>query len=166
MVTSECSSDDIDCRLVVRPNRSLSWRESMVFVTAVALLLGVVSAVFAIKGYWMILPFAGLEVAALAYCTYRVADAGFRCEVISMDASQVVVEKGRQRRGASERGGPESRISFPRAWARVELSKHRGWYPDRLTISASGTRVELGGFLADEEKQQLAGELKRLLAKR
>jgi uncharacterized membrane protein len=83
-----------------------------------------------------------------------------------MDETQVVVEKGRQRRRGSERGGPESRISFPRAWARVELRAQEGWYPDRLLIGASGNRVELGEFLADAEKKELAGELKRLLAEK
>lgn len=166
MVTSEFSSDELHCRFVIRPNRSLSWRESLLFVTAVSLLLGLVSAVFAVRGYWMILPFAGLEVAALAYCTYRVAHAGMRCEVISMDASQVIVEKGRQRCSDSERGGPESRVCFPRSWTRVELRKHGSWYPDKLLLSSSGVDVELGAFLADDEKQQLAGELRRQLATR
>ena len=137
----------------------------MVFVVAVGLLLGAVSIVFALKGYWMILPFAGLEIAALAFCTYLVADSGFRCEVISLDASQVVIEKGRQRRYGSQRGGPESRVSFPRAWARVELQPHHGWYPDRVLIGASGKRVELGEFLSDSEKEELASQLNRLLAR-
>jgi len=150
--------------VVIRPNRSLSWRQSMLFVAAVALVLGTVSVVFAFKGYWMILPFAGLELAALIWCSYLVAHSGMRCEVVSMDESQVVVEKGRQRCSGSGSGGPESSISFPRAWARVELLPHEGWYPDRLVIGASGNRVELGEFLAEDEKKELAGNLKKLLA--
>lgn len=166
MVTTECFPDEEHCRVVIRPNRSLSWRQSMLFVAAVALVLGTVSLVFAFMGYWLILPFAGLEIAALLFCTYLVANSGMRCEVVSMDESQVVVEKGRQRRCGSERGGPDSRISFPKAWARVELLPHEGWYPDRLLIGASGKRVEVGDFLGDSEKKELAGELKKLLAKR
>lgn len=165
MVESECSADQIHCRVLIRPNRSLSWRHSMWFIGVVSVVLGAVSLAFALQGFWMILPFAGLEVAALIYCTYIVADAGFRCEVVTMNASEVVVEKGRQRRGQSRRGGPDSRVKFPRAWARVKLADQRGWYPQRLLICASGNEVELGSFLADEEKQRLAGELKRLLDK-
>jgi uncharacterized membrane protein len=138
----------------------------MLFVVAVGLVLGTVSLVFAFMGYWLILPFAGLEIAALLFCTWLVAKAGTRCEVVSLDESQVVVEKGSQRRCGSERGGPESRVSFPRAWVRVELQAGEGWYPDRLLIGASGSRVELGEFLADAEKKELAGELKKLLAEK
>jgi len=47
----------------------------------------------------------------------------------------------------------------------VELSKKSGdWYPRRLWIGASGRRVELGEFLVDEEKTELAAELHRLLS--
>jgi len=166
VVTTECAAGQVRRRVVIRPNRSLSWRQSMLFVAAVALVLGAVSLVFAFKGYWLILPFAGLEIAALVWCTYLVADSGLLCEVVSMDDSEVVVEKGRQRRCGSDKGGPESRISFPRAWVRVELRPHQGWYPDRLTIGASGNRVELGEFLGETEKKELAGELKKLLAER
>jgi uncharacterized membrane protein len=166
MVSTECSKDEIECRLVIQPNRSLSWGESMVFISGAGFLLGTVGLVFAIEGYWMILPFAGAEVAALVYCTYRVADAGYRCEVVSIDAVQVLIEKGRRRRRNSARGGPETSVSFPRAWVRVELRPHHGWYPDRLLVGASGNFVELGAFLADDEKHQLAGELQRLLIKR
>jgi uncharacterized membrane protein len=40
----------------------------------------------------------------------------------------------------------------------------RGWYPRRVWIGASGRRVELGEFLIDDEKANLAAELNRLLA--
>jgi len=166
VVTTECFPDEAHCRVVIRPNRSLSWRQSMIFAAAVAGVLGTVSLVFAFKGYWLILPFAGLEIAALVSCSYLVAKAGMRCEVVSLDEAEVVVEKGSQRRCGSKTGGPESRVSFPRAWARVDLQPHRGWYPDRVVIGASGNRVEVGEFLGESEKKELAGELKKLLGKK
>jgi len=164
MVVSEPAADEFYHRVVIQPNRSLNWRQSMWFVIAVAVMLGVISAVFAAKGLWMILPFAGLEVAVLAYCTYRVAIAGMRCEVVSVNDSQVLVEKGHRKRHCSRQEGPDSAVSFPRAWVRVELREQQGWYPKQLLISASGKQVELGNFLAEEEKIELADELKRLLA--
>lgn len=163
MVSTESLDDGCACRVVIRPNRSMSWRESMLFVLAVAALLTLVSVAFALQGLWMVLPFAGLEVAVLAYCTYRVSLAGYRCEVVSMDAARVVVEKGRENCAVNGNGGPDSSTSFPRAWTRVELKRNGGWYPDSLIIGASGKFVELGKFLADEEKRHLAGELQRLL---
>jgi uncharacterized membrane protein len=157
---------ELDYRLVISPNRSLSWRQSMWFVAAVAVFLLAISAVFAVRGFWLIFPFAGIEVLLLAYATHRVVYASYRCQVVSIDTSQVVVEKGHQRGVDSPRGGPETSASLPRAWVRVELEKRVSWYPRRLLLSASGNHVELGEFLTDDEKKTLAGELKRLLAKK
>ncbi len=156
MVSTYCTPDNAECRVVIKPNRSLTWRQSLWFIAAVSLLLFTVSGVLASLGYWLVLPFAGLEIIALLAAVWWVAERGMDCEVVSMDASQVRVEKGRRARR------PESRVSFPRAWARVEL-RRRGWYPLQLLIGASGVWVELGGFLADDEKKTLADELEKLL---
>ncbi len=159
MVSTECIEGNDDCRIVIQPNRSLSWRQSQWFILAVSLLLGVVSLGFGLLGYWLVFPFAGAEVGLLAWCTWRVVAQGYRCEVVSIGPDEVAIEKGRQRRA------PDTRVSFPRAWFRVEMRKPRGWYPRRLLVGASGRWVELGHFLAEEEKQALADELNRLLAR-
>ena len=111
----------------------------------------------------MILPFAGLELLALAICFHLVASAAQRREIVSISDALVTVEKGTVRRGAG-RGGPDSIAEFPRAWTRVELSKpSREWYPSRLWVGAYGKKIELAGFLAEEEKRNLAAKLQQLL---
>jgi uncharacterized membrane protein len=137
----------------------------MVFLGAIAVPLALVSVVLAAKGYWLVLPFAGLEIAALFACLYVVAHAACRCEVISIGESVVTVEKGRDRGYGPEKVGPEQRTQFARGWARVELTGNSShWYPRRLWIGASGRRVEIGEFLVDAEKAELAAELRRLLS--
>jgi len=164
VISDKCTSTDLSC-VVVRPNRSLSWRQSLIFLAAIAVPLLLVSLVLAARGFWLILPFAGLELAALFACIYVVSHAAQRCEVISIGATMVTVEKGRERGRCPEKGGPEERTEFARGWVRVELSnKTKHWYPRRLWIGASGRRVELGEFLIDEEKEKLAAELHRLLS--
>jgi uncharacterized membrane protein len=163
---SEDAADGQRNCLIIKPNRSLSWRQSIGFVAVTGIFLMVISAVFAAKGLWLIFPFAGLEIAAFAYATYVVMDVGYRCEVVSIDGDEVLVQKGRQRRGKSQRGGPESSASFPLGWARIEFVKSAGWYPGQLLISASGKTVELGEFLPEEEKAELADALEAMLAKR
>ena len=165
MVMCDSCPDDKICRVVIRPNRSLSWRQSMVFLAAIAVPLLLISVVLAAKGFWPILPFAGLELAALFASIYVVSHAAQRCEVVSISESLVKVEKGRDRGRCPGKGGPEQCVEFARGWARVELTKCRDhWYPRRLWIGASGRRVEVGGFLADEEKAELATQLRRLLS--
>jgi uncharacterized membrane protein len=165
MVISDSCPDTGLRRLMIRPNRSLSWHQSMVFLGAIAVPLLLVSLVFAARGYWLILPFAGLELAVLFACLYLVGHAACRCETVSVGDSVVTVEKGRDRGNGPEPLNPAQRTDFARGWVRVELASGTSQrYPRRLWIGASGRRVELGGFLADDEKTVLAAELKKLLS--
>ncbi len=166
MVSSEHLQDRDECRVVIRPNQSASWRQSMLFLAAIALPLLTIAVVMATQGLWLILPFAGLELAVLFVALYVVSHAARRCEVVSVTPSQVTVEKGRNRSRCQRKGGPEQRFEFVRAWVRVELSRNqaRRLHPRQVWIGASGHRVELGNFLNDDEKAALASELKRLLS--
>jgi uncharacterized membrane protein len=123
-----------------------------------------IAGVFAAKGYWMILPFAGLELVGLAVCFYLVASAARRRQVVSITEAQVTVEKGKVRRGPGF-GGPQSRAAFPRSWTRVEMAAGEAGQqqPSRLWVGASGRRVELAEFLVEEEKRRLAGQLRDLI---
>jgi len=159
MLSTYCTPGRAECQVVIRPNRSLTWRQSLFFIGLVSLLLFTVSGVFASLGYWLVLPFAGLEVLALLAATWWVAERGMDCEMVWLNATEVRVDKGR--RACSRL---TSRKCFPRAWVRIELRRRSGWYPLQLLIGASGVWVELGAFLADGEKQSLANELNRLLS--
>lgn len=161
MVSTRRAPDDAECQIVIRPNRSLTWRQSLIFLAVMAFTLGLVSLGFLVMGYWLVLPFAGLEFALLAWCSWWVARRGMRCELVCFDAQEVRVEKGLS--GCAS-GGPSSIARYPRAWARVELREGAGWYPRRLLLGASGIWTELGAFLAEGEKRRLAGRLRRLLA--
>lgn len=165
MVTSDTCPDTSTHRVVIRPNRSLSWRQSLIFLGLISIPLVLISVVLAVQGFWLILPFAGLELAALYACIYLVSHACRRCEVVSISDSMVTVEKGRDRGRGNTSGGPQHRIEFARGWVRVELTKAVGrLHPSRLWIGASGRRVEIGDFLVDEEKVALAVKLRRWLA--
>lgn len=165
MVTSDTCPDTSTHQVVIRPNRSLSWRQSMIFLALISVPLVLISVVLASQGFWLVLPFAGLEMAALYACIYLVSHACRRCEVVRISDSMVTVEKGRDRGRGNASGGPQQRFEFARGWVRVELSKAVGrWYPRRLWIGASGRRVEIGDFLVDDEKAVLAAKLRRWLA--
>ena len=165
MVSTDLCPEAHTRRVVIRPNQSLSWRQSMVFLGAIAVPLLLVSVVLAWRGFWLVLPFAGVELAALFVCIYVVSHACRRCQVVSVDGSTVVVEKGKERGRQAGTGGPDVRMAFARDWARVELvPASRRWHPRRLWIGASGKRVEIGEFLVDEEKVELAAQLKRMLS--
>jgi len=107
---------------------------------------------FVVMGFWPVLPFAGLELAALGAALYLSARRGAMREVVRVSEAAVVVETGLYR--------PEKRHTFDRFWSSVELSKSRGqWHPGRLVLRSGTRRLEVGAFLDDEERQNLAREL-------
>jgi uncharacterized membrane protein len=140
-------------RFTVRPNCALSWRSTKALFAFFALCLGAVTAYFAAIGAWLVLPFAGLELAVLGLGLYLSSLAGHRREVIQVeDLVLRVLHGGRQLREV---------VALPRQWTRVQLRRDpRGWYPSRLVLSGGGNRVEIGLCLTDAEREALAAELR------
>ena len=143
-------------RIVIRPNRSMTSRQlQWTFVVIAAVCLGIASA-FAAMGLWPVLPFAGLEVFVVGTGFYLSARAGQETEIVSVGGDTVAVEKGNRRL--------RERLEMQRAWAQIRLLQPKiRWYPSRLVIRSHGRAVELGGFLNEQERLQLAGELQRAI---
>ena len=143
-------------QFVVRPNSSLSWRGNMLFFLGMLLISLTVAGALAVLGLWLVLPFAGLEMAALAWALHVVVRNSHWREVIRVTEEGVVIERGWDR--------PVETRRLPRHWARIELHRTRGsWYPSRLLICAPGRSEEVGRFLNEDERAQLAVGLKRAL---
>lgn len=143
-------------RIVIRPNRSLSGRQlRLVFAGVATICLGIASA-FAALGLWPVLPFAGAEIIVVGVGFYLSARSGQESEVVSVAGARVAVEKNRRRL--------HERTEMQRAWAQIRLLRPKiRWYPTQLVIRSHGKAVELGGFLNDEERRQLAGKLERAI---
>lgn len=148
--------DDADrCRILLRPNRSLTTRGMLALFGAFALLAVLIGAGFALAGAWLVAPFAGLEAAVVGmvlYLLYRHADDH---ECIDIDACRVRIV---QRRGDTERCH-----DFERYWARARLAQGAGMRSSRLTVGSHGRFVEVGTALDEEARRQLAHRLRRLL---
>lgn len=141
-----------DCHWVIRPNQSLSWRGAVRIYAAITTCLLGIGTVFALHGYWPVLPFAGLEVVVLGVAFYRCLSRSQIREVVTVNEDRVTVEKGRRQ--------PEQHWECPRAWARVIMERSPlAWYPSRLSVAFQGHRVEIGRFLNEVDRQSLAAEL-------
>ena len=155
-------------RLVIEPNRSMNWRQSLAFLSGLGLVLLSIGGTFAYLGLWMVLPYSGLELAVLAWAFHQVSRSGARREVVTLSDRELRVEQGRIR-GRRGRGGPERRYVFPRDWVRVRLEPQGAsppWHASRLLVGAHGRLVELGEFLPEGERRALAAHLGRRLAAR
>ena len=145
-----------NAHVVVRPNRSLSWRGNLLVIVSLGLIMFTIASGFALIGLWLVLPFAGLELLALGVALRWSLVQGQRRELISVEDSRVLVRKtGRQ--------GP-CEFEFVRPWTRVELVDARAAnWPRRLLLRSKGRAVEVGGFLTDSERTSLGKRLAELI---
>jgi len=137
---------------VIRPNQSLSWNRAVKIYAAISLCCLGIGVLYALHGFWPVLPFAGFEIVVLGIAFYLCLVRSQIREVVSVNADVVTVEKGRRK--------PQEHWECPRAWAHVSLQRSPiAWYPSSLAIAFQGRRVEIGRFLTEQERCDLAEEL-------
>jgi uncharacterized membrane protein len=142
----------------IRPNCSLTVRGARLFFASACVMPFGMGGFLALKGFWPILPFAGLEMLLLAWALKVSLERRFHSQTIIVTESNVSVES-RQRLGTE-------RVVFPRHWAQVKLRRPAAsLHPSRLTIESHGRQCELGSFLTEEERRGLAVRLARLIGR-
>jgi uncharacterized membrane protein len=147
---NEQSSGELEW--VLRRHCSISPLQLALAFGSVALLSGVIAAAFASFGAWGVIPFAGLEIFALAvaYVVYARHTGDF--ERIVLAPGRLVVEVVDGGRTARFEGNP--------VWARVQLSRApRGV----VEISERNASVLVGRLIPYQERVELLYELKRTL---
>ena len=108
----------------------------------------------AFLGMWPILPFAGLEMLVLGWALHASLRRRHHSQTILLTDDLVRVETRSVERC--------EQMEFPRHWAQVKLRRaHIRLHPSRLTIESHGRSYEVGGFLNEEERRALAGQLMR-----
>jgi uncharacterized membrane protein len=136
------------------PHCSLSPRGALLFFGSVCFpTLGVASVATAL-GFWPVLPFAGAEMLLLGWALRSNMQRRHEREHIEVTDREVTIEYAI----------PPRRVVFPRHWAQVKIRRpksplHRG----QLVIESHGRAHEVGKFLNEEERRQLAADLRRLV---
>ncbi|MGQ0618765.1 MAG: DUF2244 domain-containing protein [Panacagrimonas sp.] len=148
----------IDTRFVLGPNASLSVRGAWIFMGLASFATLGCALWCTFHGFWPVLPFAGVELAALGAALLVSMRRNAYREVVTFCEERVVVEFGLVGRGAA------ARVELLRGWTRVsvERSELRN-QPTRLVLGSSGQRIEIGRCLTDEEREILAARFKSLL---
>ena len=134
----------VDCKVVARPNASLSPEGSLKLLIVLAIVMLVVSIGFIHVGAWLVMPFAGLELLAFAIAFYHVNLHSADYESITIEADRVIVEKRGYRN--------ESSAVFQRYWTQVSLRESFGGR-SALYIGSHGKEVEFGRHLIDDEQR-------------
>ena len=151
MVTLEHTATE--ALLIVRPNHSANWRLNKIIIAVFGLWIGLIGITFAAIGLWPILPFAGLEISALAGAMYYVCWKLQQRHVLRFRDGGLTLEKG---------------FYYPRlTWhfARdavslsVEVQSHP-WDPLKIYLCSREEQIPLGNFLNKDDSGKLLGLLK------
>jgi uncharacterized membrane protein len=145
-------------RIEITPNCSLTARGAVLFFGSICAMSFGVAGFWAARGYWPVLPFAGLEMALLGWALNASLKRRHHHETITITEADVRVES----RDASH----YVEVVFPRHWARVTLRHPDSpLHPSCLTIESHGRRCEVGSFLTEQERRGLAQRLTRLIGR-
>ncbi|HEU4708311.1 MAG TPA: DUF2244 domain-containing protein [Methylophilaceae bacterium] len=146
-------SSVVDYQFIARPNCSLSPKGRVLVVAAAAALSLIVATGFSLIGAWLVFPFAGLEVVAVAYAFYYISCHSEDYESITIEGDHLAVEKRNYKK--------TSQIVFHRYWARVLLRDTPNG-DQSLLLRSHGKEVEFGRYLmSNEQRLALAQQLKR-----
>ena len=132
------------------PNRSLGPATRRWVLVAIAATPLFIAAAAWFIGAWLVLPFAGLEVALLAVAFHVVGSHDADFERLEIGEHEVRVEAREAQR--------HTRFVAHRPWARV-VYRERG-ARCTLGLAYAGRVVPLGRMLSDEGRRRLAGQLR------
>jgi uncharacterized membrane protein len=118
-----------------------------VFVGIVAGTTFGVGTLFALEGFWPVLPFAGIEIAVLIWAVRASMRAGVERETIVISERWVTI---------THHGVKGEHCSvFPRPPVAL--------HPSRLMLESHGRACEVGRFLTEDERRILAARLTQLV---
>jgi uncharacterized membrane protein len=143
---------DAATHIDLTPHCSLSVRGAAAFFGSVCLPTIGIAGFATAFGYWPVLPFAGAEMLLLAWALHSNMQRRFERETIDISDAEVVITYSR---------GEPARVVFPRHWARVKIRRPNSpLHRSRLVIESHGRAYEVGKFLTEEERRQLAVALR------
>jgi uncharacterized membrane protein len=142
--------------ILLQPNRSISWKNNLIFFLIISFTCLMIAILFAIVGAPYILPFAGLEILLVGGCVYLVANKVKKNEIIILTPHKLIIHRGSyNRREVKE---------YFRLWAQVEIEKPiHPWYPLHILIASKGEKVPIGDFLTEEEKFELIERMEEII---
>ena len=144
--------DPISYQVTFKPNCALTANQKKKVVLLLTVIPCIIAIGFAVIGLWLILPFMGLEIAALGFAFYYVNNHESDYESISIAGDSLVVERG-GRQGVSQ-------YELNPYWVKVV----RRELPNgelRLSLLSHGKQIEVGRYLTRKQREALADQLQK-----
>jgi uncharacterized membrane protein len=144
-------------RIELSPHCSLTPSGALVFFLGLCGVCFGIATFMAVQGFWPVLPFAGAEMALVAWALHASMSRRHHRQTITIDDAAVHIHTHDRKR--------DDEVVFPRHWARVKLRRpFSRLHPSRLMIGSHGRELEIGSFLTEAERRGLAQRLASLLA--
>jgi uncharacterized membrane protein len=143
-------------RVVLTPNQSLNWEGNLWVILAASVIIFLVTLPIALRGGWVVLPFAAIQILALTTSLYLTLRKLNCREVITLRDGQLLLQRGRNHVETSW-VFPESSVNVL-----VEERGHPMGSPD-IDLIAEGHCYHLGEFLNRADRFTLAHTLKNQL---
>jgi uncharacterized membrane protein len=151
MVVSEINACN-SFKVTFKPNGALSTiskKRVIILLTVIPCAIGIA---FLFLGAWPILPFVGLEIAALGYAFYYVNQHEADYESISIEGDSLLIERCV--------GQTVSQHEISPYWVKVvqhELANGEL----HLYLQSQGKKIEVGRYLTRKQRELLAKQLKQ-----
>ena len=136
----------------LKRNCSLSPRQVMRAYGGLCAAVLAIGAVFAMHGIWYVFAFAAIETGVVVLALLHYARHATDQEHISLTEGCLLVER--------IEAGQLRQIRLDPNWTRIVVPCRRR---SLILLEARGVRVEIGGFVSEEARRQVAQELRREL---
>ncbi len=144
MLVTRASEQELSVRLC--PNRSASWRQTKWLIALLGLTVGIISLGWLFAGVWVILPFAGLETALLAFLFYRVSKSTYQYQDIIIKPGAILVSTGKR----------EPLLTLPRDSSHLAFYEGENeWHLPELQLISPAHNIEIGQFLNHADRHRL-----------
>ena len=151
MVISEIDTYN-SFRVTFKPNSALTAVSKQKVIILLTLIPCAIGIAFCFLGAWLVLPFVGLEIVALAYAFYYVNRHETDYESISIEGDSLVVEQCIDENVTQQVINPY--------W--VKVAQHE--LPNgelHLYLQTHGKEFEIGRYLTRKQRELLAKQLKQ-----
>jgi uncharacterized membrane protein len=143
------SASAVEFSRVARRNRSLSEAGLLLSFGGLMLVVALIATGFALLGAWLVLPFAGIEIAILGFAVNWVLRHARDFEFICLKGGMLEIEIAD--------GGSRTLRQFNPHWARLVIESRGN--ATRLALRSHGKEFEIGRHLNAEDRRGLAREL-------
>ncbi|WP_218355297.1 DUF2244 domain-containing protein [Alteromonas lipotrueiana] len=133
--------------ILMRPNRSASWRETKTVWLVFFLVVLVIAMAWAAAGVWIVLPFAGIELGLLGYLMYRTNWQTYQQQRLIISPSLLVLEHDYHR---------HQTVKLARCHCQITVTETEGhWQLPLYVICCQGRQYPVGAFLNLNDLKQL-----------